>query len=113
MKINLNVKLMGLDKKPIISKKPIGCDKDGRPMFEDEDLFLKQVCTTALLGDYQEKIDGDEKVKRFKLAEKIYDANGEINLQSEETTLIKTLIPKAFSVLVTGRALEILDPAEK
>jgi len=73
-------------------------------------LTLKDICVSALLGNYDEKIDGTEKVKRYMLATEIYKAKGNIDLSAEDISLLKKLIAIAFSTLVTGQAWEILDP---
>ena len=99
MKINFNVGLKNLEGKTL--------------KLDEKDLTLKDVSTNALLGNYDEKIDGNEKVKRFMLATKIYEANGELELDVDDIKLTKDLIAKGYSVLVTARALEILDPHKK
>ena len=81
---------------------------------KEKDLTLKDVSANALLGNYQdEKIDGEEKLKRFLLATKIYESNGELELSIDEVKMTKDLIAKGYSTLVTGRALQILDPHKK
>ena len=99
MKINFNVGLKNL-------KGEILKDKD-------KDLTLKDVSTNALLGNYKEEIDGNEKLKRFLLATKIYESNGEIELENDDIKLVTDMIAKGFSTLVTARALQILDPHKK
>ena len=115
MKIDLNVKLKDLDDKPIKNRLATGrTDEKGFPILKDgDDLLLKEICTTALLGNYDEKIDGNEKVRRFKLATEIHGSNGEVDLQAEEISLIKNLISKSFSVLITGQAWQLLDPIKE
>ena len=100
MKINFNVALKNL-------KGEILKDKE-------KDLTLKDVSTNALLGNYpDEKIDGEEKLKRFLLATKIYESKDELELSVDKIKMTKDLIAKGYSILVTGRALEILDPHKK
>lgn len=100
MKINFEVGLKNLEGKVLKDK--------------EKDITLKDVSTNALLGNYQdEKIDGEEKLKRFLLATKIYESNGELELKVDEIKLTKDLIARGYSTLVTGRALEILDPDKK
>ena len=100
MKIDFNVALKNLKGETLKDK--------------EKDLTLKDVSANALLGNYQdEKIDGEEKLKRFLLATKIYETNGELELNIDEIKMTKDLIAKGYSTLVTGRALEILDPHKK
>jgi len=100
LKINFNVSLKNLEGKTLKDK--------------EKDLTLKDVSVNALLGNYQdEKINGEEKLRRFLLATKIYESNDELELSIDEVKMTKDLIAKGYSVLVTGRALEILDPHKK
>lgn len=104
MKINLNTKLKTLDGRPI--KNQI----EGK---SDADLDLKIVCTTALLGNYNENIDGNEKAKRYQLALDIQKSSDSIDLKSEEITLLKELIGKAFATLIVGQSYDLIDPIKK
>jgi len=100
MKINFNVKLKNLAGKTL---------KDG-----EKDVTLKDISINALLGNYKdENIDGNEKLKRFILATKISEATGEIELENDDITLIKNMIAKGYSTVVTARAWQILDPHKK
>ena len=47
------------------------------------------------------------------LATKIYEANGELELTVDEVKMTKDLIARGYSTLVTGRALQVLDPHKK
>lgn len=100
MKINLNVVLKNLAGKTL---------KEG-----EKDVTLKDVSINALLGNYKdENIDGNEKLKRFMLATRISEAKGELELENDDITLIKDMIAKGYSTMVTARAWQILDPHKK
>ena len=99
MKINFNVGLKNLAGKTL---------KDG-----DKNVTLKNVSINALLGNYDEKIDGNEKLKRFLLATKIYEVKDELELENDDVNLIRDLIAKGYSTVVTARAWQILDPHKK
>jgi len=100
MKINFNVPLKNL-------KGEILKDKG-------KDVTLKDVSTNALLGNYQdEKIDGEEKLKRFLLATRIYESKDEIELENDDVKLVKDMIAKGYSTVVTARVWQILDPHKK
>jgi len=100
LKIDFNVVLKNLEGKPLKDK--------------EKDLTLKDVSANAILGNYQdEKIDGEEKLKRFLLATKIYESKSELELTVDEVKMTKDLIARGYSTLVTGRALQILDPHKK
>jgi len=93
MKVNLGFKFKDLLGEPI-----------------GKDLDLKSAASSALLGNYQdERIEGAEKVLRYKLAMKIFGAGEEVELTAEEIALIKKLIARMFSVLITGQAWEYLE----
>ena len=101
MKINLNFAFVNLKGEPI----PRGEGKENSTQ-----LNLKTVCVSSLLGSYQdERIEGLEKLSRYKLAVKIFNAIDEVELTVEEIALIKKLIAKMFSVLVTGQVWEYIE----
>ena len=101
MKINLNFAFVNLKGEPI----PKGKDEE-----DATQLNLKAVCVSSLLGSYQdERIDGAEKLSRYRLAVKISNAIDEVELTVEEIALIKKLIAKMFSVLVTGQVWEYIE----
>jgi hypothetical protein len=97
MEINFSKNLRDLDGEDLIEK--------GQP------INLKTVCVNALLAQFRDEtdIDGIEKVKRYKLSTKIYDSNGNIDLSSEEISLIKKLVGKAFSTIIVGQAFDMLN----
>jgi len=100
MKINFKVKLKNLAGKTL---------KDG-----DKDVTLKDVSINALLGNYKnENINGNEKLKRFMLATRISEATGEIELENDDVKLVKDMIAKGYSTLITARTWQILDPHKK
>ena len=72
---------------------------------------LGYVCITALMASFpgEEQLPGTEKYKRYDLARKIHKG-GTVNVPTEDVTLLKNLIGKAFAPLIVGSAYEILDP---
>ena len=100
MKIKVNQVLKDLKGEDLKGKK------------KGEKVELKTICVNALLSEVPEKegakIDGNEKMKRFILAEKIQKAN-EIELTVEESSKIKAIIGGAFPPLVVGRAYNALE----
>lgn len=77
---------------------------------------LGAVCIGALMGVYadEQALSGDDKFKRYKLAERI-SAGGEQDVSAEEIALLKKLIGKNWPPAVLGPAYEALeqDPAEQ
>ena len=95
MKVNFNVELTGLDKKPIIEN--------------GETLTIKDAVVATLMRQSNEKIGGLEKEKCFKLAQKIYNAKGELELDLTEASAIKVMSEHFQNVLIYGRICEALD----
>lgn len=68
---------------------------------------LRMAIVNALLSPVQ-KETGVDKVKKYELAKKVYQ-NDEVDLESEEITLIKTRIGEVFPPLIVGQADELLE----
>jgi len=81
---------------------------------KEQPITLKTVCVEALLTAYpKEEISGTEKMKRYRIAKKVDDANGEVlQLSVEELKSLKELVGIRFSPLIVGAAYAILDPTE-
>ncbi len=85
-------------------------DFDGTVLKMDgKDMTLKSLSVAALGAQFPDERDlkGEEKIKRFDLALRIYQ--GVDDLKVEEIALIKSLVAKAFSVVVVGRAWKLLE----
>ena len=99
MKVNFNVKLLGLDNKPIKNE-------------EDKDVLLKDTCSIALITVRTNGQDQDEdqakKLSKFNLALKINNAKGEIDITPEEAVMIKESVSKFSGILALGRVNELL-----
>lgn len=79
---------------------------------EGKSVTLKIIAINSLLGPTKEDLDGNEKMKRYKLAYKIENQQ-EIDLSVDELKLLKDLIGKHPSPLVVGQCWEMLDPTLK
>lgn len=96
MKINFNKKLKGVDGEDLKNK--------------DEVLTLLGICTNALLfNEKDENIEGKEKVRRFKLAHKVYGAKEPVSVEVEDVVLIKELVANIYSTLIVGQVWELLE----
>ncbi|MBI3677405.1 MAG: hypothetical protein HY243_12400 [Proteobacteria bacterium] len=72
-------------------------------------LTIRAVIVNSLLGQFQaEIISGVEKLRRFKLAEKISGNASEVDLTAEDVVLIKDQVAKHYSPLAVGRVYERL-----
>lgn len=95
-KINVNVNLKDFD----------GTDlaEGGKP------LTVKRVLINACCSPVQgENIDGVEKYKRYKLADRI-SKNDEAQLSAEDIVLLKTLVGKLYFPLIVGQIYDLLEP---
>lgn len=111
MKVKVSSILKNIYGEPLKSqrKKPQPKRSDKSPEFED--LILKDIMVNALLGEYEgEKLTGEEKLERYKLAMLIQEAKAEIDLSSKDMVLVKDLIGKSWSPLVSGQAWELIEP---
>jgi len=78
-----------------------------------EDLTLKTVCIVALTANIQgERVDGDEKYKRWKLARKIDEKDKE-DFSTDEISKVKQLIGKAYGVVIVGQSWDMLEKKEE
>jgi len=74
-------------------------------------VMLKNVCTNALMA-LDDKIEGDEHLKRLELARRL--SNGVIDLSVEQIALIKKLISTFYnSPLIVGQAWIMLENKQK
>ena len=77
---------------------------------------LRKACVNVLLmteldGTGRPKeLKGEEKVERYELAKEIHKSGPLIDLQSEQITLLKKLIARAYGPLTVGQAWKVLDP---
>lgn len=68
-----------------------------------KDLSTKDAATNALLGNYRnEDTSFDEKMKRYKLAEKISTATGSVELDATEIKKLEEVVAKMYSTYVVG-----------
>lgn len=91
-------------------------DLDGGEVFEkdkngdDKKVMISTLVVNALLGTYQDEqsVSGEDKLKRFCLAERINEG-GLREYTTEELALIKNLSAKAFSTLATARIWNVCE----
>ena len=68
---------------------------------------LKDICVNALQSN-DDKIDGNEKMKRFLFAEKLHKAN-KIDLTVDEVVKLKELIGKIYPIAYVGASYKLLE----
>lgn len=73
-------------------------------------LKLKKIAVDALMGSYpdEQNLGGEEKVRRYDLATKIYSMT-DPDMTVEDVALIKKLVGKAYTALVVGQAWKVLE----
>ncbi len=100
MQINFNQSLLNIEKAIL---------KDEN----DKEFTLKKAAVNALLAETPEsqKESGEEKVKRWKLANRIFEApeTEAVEVTAEEITLIKKKINEAYTTIVVGSSFQILE----
>lgn len=77
---------------------------------EQRPMTLAVVAVNALMGQYADEqgLTGDEKFRRYQLAERI-DAGGVQDVSAEEVALLKKLIGKAYGPMLVGPAFKALE----
>lgn len=96
-KINVKQELFSLDGKALVAE-------------SGTTLTLRSACVNSLMAMYDSERDlsGEAKLKRYLLATKIHTEE-EPDLSSEEISMLKELIGKAYGVAVVGPAFLILE----
>lgn len=90
-------------------KKAVIKNLEGEPIKSGEKEFtVANACVNALLAEYDDKPNGEEKLKRFVFAKKI-NQDETVDLKAEDVSLIKTLIAKAYGPLIVGTVYEVLE----
>lgn len=81
-------------------------DLDGKQV---EDKTIGKLIVDALMAQYPDEtsLSGEEKLKRFELAQVAHKANGQ-DVSVEDAALIKKLIGKAYGPLVVGRVYALI-----
>lgn len=87
------------------------CPRCGRST-DAELLTLRKACVDALMATTQAdaSVSGTERLRRYVLARKMTDQD-EVELTSDEVSLIVELLPRRWGTVVYGPAVEVLDPA--
>ena len=100
MKVNCALPILNEDDKPI----QLAEDGDKK-----RDALLRDFAGMALLGHQEEKMGGQEKVRRYDLWMKIRKAD-EVDLSAEDIVLIKKVVGETCITLVAAQICKALDP---
>ena len=99
-KINVNIQLKDFD----------GTDLTEGQGPAKKNITCKSVLINALCAPIQgENVDGTEKYKRYKLADKI-NKNDEAQLSAEDIVLLKMVVGKLYFPLIVGQIYDLLEP---
>jgi len=87
---------------------------DGTHLVDEGDknrvMTVRSICCHALSVNLQgEETTGDEKCKRWQLAQKIY-GHDKVDLKAEDVAKIKGLIGKMYAPIVVGQVFLAIDP---
>ena len=88
----------------------VRCDKCGY-VLEGEPITLRSVCVEALLRPREQQraaLSGEEKLKRYVLAQKV-NVEDELDLTAKEIVTLKDTIAEIYPPLVVGQAWQILE----
>jgi hypothetical protein len=75
-------------------------------------LTLRDVCHRSLLQPSTENqaLTLEEKLKRGRLADKIFGTHEPINLSAEQLTLLKAEVAKTQTIFMTTKVCDLVDP---
>lgn len=102
MKVNLTATIQQLDGTPLMQP-PVG-DAPAKPWTLRD--VIVTVCMNEL-GDKQEP--GTAKLERFLLAQRVYNAEREVDLTAEQVAMVKDRIGRGFGAALVGPAFLLLD----
>lgn len=101
--------ILGLNGKPL-TQVEIHLNEKGEQERSPKEFTYAAAAVEALTSLYQdEQPTGIEKVRRFKLAERIYLVPNEVMLEDDDISLLKTLVSKLYDPVVTGRMYNLLE----
>ena len=118
-KLTFNQVFTAIETGETITDPPIffKCERCGHQNTKEEkakNLTLKIIAVRALLTvEPNDKTKAEDKYERGKLAEIIMESKDSLDLKSEEITLLKDLIGKAFAPQIVFQAFEMLDPKKE
>jgi len=102
MKIDFNIELKTLKGETL---------KDS----EKNNITLKTVTINCLLGESNDDkmLSGEKKLEKYLLAEKIYTSESEIDIKSDEISMIKKIISENYPPLISGQCWLIMEGDRK
>ena len=86
---------------------------NGKPMLDNDDTgnvvnaTVKMALVNAVLSPEQNE-KGTQKIQKYELAKKIYNAEKDVEVTAEEVVLMKKCIESAYAPLIVGQLTELL-----
>ncbi len=108
MKVDFGQVLKDMDGDALKETIPNKFEENGEPALRD--MTLGRLCSRALLQPgTDEKLQGDEHLRRFMLAERIHGDEVVDIEKAEDTVTIKTCLAQSFAPLAVGQAYRMLE----
>lgn len=107
MKVDFTKKIVDIEGSPLFDE----TIENGKVKRLNKFLDLRTIAVRALLS-HEEKITGEDKMKRFLLAMKIQNIDV-LDLKTDEIVLVKKMVNENFSVLVAAQSCLLLENEEK
>lgn len=121
IKIDFNYQFVELDGTIIPERPPEMVKDDDGKMVEKKfpPFTLRMACINVLVmreqqqpGKPVKELTGEEKLKRYQFAQRIYNSKGLLDISPEEQVLLKQLTGRIYPAITVGQAWQILDPHE-
>lgn len=111
MKVEMDRILLDFEGKQVMW--PVVRNSEGKIIEPEKPLTMRKACIEALNGQPAgDQADGEERLKRFRIALKIATGGPEVSLAAEEIVKIKELVGKGFVPVIVGRVHELLTEKE-
>lgn len=105
MKINFNQELSQINGQPLLDADTSG---EGRDIKQ---ATMKNVVVNALMFPVQED-NGETKLKKYNLANKIYQADDAVEITIDDAVVIKKAVGKGYGPAVVGPIFNLLESVE-
>ena len=108
MQIDVTQAVMGYDGEPLEMPPQ-------KPGEEVKPLTLRKALCDSLMGSFkdEEKVSGEDKVKRFSLAQKVHKCEGEFEFNMNDLDLCKKMVAKMYATVVSGAVWAMLTEESK
>ena len=90
---------------------------EGEPLKNEQEkpVTLRSICANALLANEVDssgrpkEVSGEDKLKRYNLANKIHGSTAPVEIKSEDIVEIKRMLAANYSTLIVGQVFKILE----